>query len=355
MKRGGQVIVPSAPLHGRRDEKSWGRCVDFSPLWRMVFNTRAEFSILHVGCGGTGSFLSGSLARLAHTARRTGLTLDVVFIDPDTVTEANVGRQNFCPADVGRPKAEALSERYNRAYGWNSTAVVEHFKVWANDHKANRHIGGLVVGCVDTAAARREIAEWIQGAWGGWFWLDLGNHRLSGQVLFGNLARKIGPPDRVEGVRLLKGLPLPSFQHPDLLQDEPQEAGSAILAAPAFATRATQRSPASQSGKPATAGEGRSGTASASCGRSDTPTSCAARIERGEQGLFVNQMAAAVGAEYLYDMLVTGEMRRFATYFDLESGSMRSLATTEANLRRFSRRERKQDGSKATPLQAAAA
>lgn len=47
--------------------------------------------------------IHASLLRLGHPG---GLSVDVV--DPDVVSEANIGRQPFSPYDVGRPKVEVL-------------------------------------------------------------------------------------------------------------------------------------------------------------------------------------------------------------------------------------------------------
>jgi hypothetical protein len=45
------------------------------------------------------------------------------------------------------------------------------------------------------------------------------------------------------------------------------------------------------------------------------------------QSLAVNQMVASVATDYLL-RLTSGGLKRFATYFDLESGSMRSRYIT---------------------------
>lgn len=261
--------------------------------YRVVFRDRERVRILQVGCGGTGSFVAGSLARVAHTHRAQGRGLDVTFIDPDVVTESNVGRQNFCPADVGRPKAEVLSERYNFAYGWNSAFAVCPFKDW--DSKGERAPYGepvFVIGAVDTGDARREIAKRVDSAWDGWWWLDLGNHRHAGQVLVGNRSRGSTTTESWLGkMGLCLNLPAPHVQHPELLRNDPV--------------------------------------------REVRAASCAERVASGEQGFFVNQMVAAVAAQYLHDMIVERELRQFATYFDLREGSVRSLAITESNLLKY--------------------
>jgi len=63
--------------------------------------------LLVIGAGGIGA----TLCRMLHKQYRETYALHVV--DNDTVEEANLLRQDFEEADVGRPKAEVLRDR-----GW---------------------------------------------------------------------------------------------------------------------------------------------------------------------------------------------------------------------------------------------
>jgi PRTRC genetic system ThiF family protein len=65
-----------------------------------------------IGCGGNGSQMLTGLARLDRALRALGHPgLVVTAWDPDTVSEANVGRQLFSPSDVGLNKATVLVHR----------------------------------------------------------------------------------------------------------------------------------------------------------------------------------------------------------------------------------------------------
>ena len=66
---------------------------------------RSKLRIALIGCGGTGSWLAPAIARLARVVSERGQSVEVVFVDPDTVEVANVPRQNFCDAEIGRFKA----------------------------------------------------------------------------------------------------------------------------------------------------------------------------------------------------------------------------------------------------------
>ncbi len=56
--------------------------------------------------------------------------------------------------------------------------------------------------------------------------------------------------------------------------------------------------------------------------------SCAERIRLGEQSLNINQRVSVEIGEILTELLLTNSLRRFATYFDLESGTSRSSYCT---------------------------
>jgi hypothetical protein len=68
-----------------------------------------------VGAGGIGSLMLSGLARLDAAIRALGHPgLDVTVYDPDDVSEANLGRQLFAPADVGRNKAHRARHAHQR-------------------------------------------------------------------------------------------------------------------------------------------------------------------------------------------------------------------------------------------------
>jgi PRTRC genetic system ThiF family protein len=70
------------------------------------------------GCGGNGSQMLTGLARLHHALTALGHPgFSVNAWDPDEVSEANVARQLFSPADVGLNKATILVHRLNAWFG----------------------------------------------------------------------------------------------------------------------------------------------------------------------------------------------------------------------------------------------
>jgi PRTRC genetic system ThiF family protein len=109
-------------------------------------------------------------------------------MDGDTISPTNCVRQPFARAEIGLNKAIVLVNRLNLFWGLKWEAVPVHLRQgtfisrsYSGDH-LRAHI---VVGCVDTRAARATIRDAV----GNWstvsYWLDLGNNADSGQFILG--------------------------------------------------------------------------------------------------------------------------------------------------------------------------
>lgn len=247
----------------------------------------APAAIILVGCGGTGSHIAQSLARLAvHAADVT-----LIFIDGDTVEAKNVGRQLFSRADIGKNKAQVLAGRFGLVFGQSITAIPEMATadLLRTVTPRGRPILRLLVGAVDNAAARREIAEATGGSdlGGGHLWIDAGNHEASGQVVVGKATTRAAMTGAVSLTGICTALPAPSLVYPDLLVDQKRR-------------------------------------------RLD----CAAAMIADEQSLMVNQMMAAIVAQYCYQIVVSRRLTTFETMVDLQSLTMRSTPITAATLSR---------------------
>lgn len=242
-----------------------------------------------VGCGGTGSWLAPAVARIGRLlGERFSKQVTITFIDPDQVEEKNVYRQNFCQAEIGRNKAETLAYRFGLAWGLEIHALAEAF---SNKRGWREHNLLVLIGCVDNAPARRDIWKTVKAVRDRVWWLDCGNERNSGQVLLGCGAKL------AENIASLPGrcawLPAPAVQHPDLLEGMPNvEIGPGGM-------------------------------------------SCADIALADSQGLAINQRMAAEAADYLVRMLITRDLRKYATYIDLESGVCRSKYITDAAIKEW--------------------
>lgn len=144
---------------------------------------RREVRVLVVGCGGNGSAIAAGLPYLHQAMLVAGHPggLQVTLMDGDIISPVNCVRQPFSSAEIGLAKAVVMVSRLNLFWGLNWTASAEFLSEQSK-------IGDfdVVMGCVDTRAARMMIDKQVQG----WrsrvgYWLDLGNSADSGQFVLG--------------------------------------------------------------------------------------------------------------------------------------------------------------------------
>ena len=255
----------------------------------LLQHSRIEFWV--VGMGGTGSWLAASVVRLAFSLSNTGKEVQVTFVDNDVVEEANVLRQCFCYKEIGLPKAQTLALRYSIAWGMEIKAITKRFnqKMVQPGYKTL----SIVIGCVDNASARESLSqvlkdkEYNHGSAPSIWYLDCGNSKSSGQVLLGSSLSN-DPQDYTFRPLGCSQIPSPTIQHPELLVPLPEEL-------------------------------------------EDNNLSCEQMALFNTQSLNINQQVAAVATDYLVQ-LTTGELKRFATYFDSTSASMRSLYLTQESI-----------------------
>ena len=112
-----------------------------------------QIRIVLIGAGGTGSQVLTGLARCHLALLGVGhpYGIHVTVYDPDTVSESNIGRQLFSPADIGQNKAVVLTTRLNMYYGMGWDALPEIITGESVIH------ADMVIACVDTRKARRDI------------------------------------------------------------------------------------------------------------------------------------------------------------------------------------------------------
>lgn len=147
--------------------------------------TRAVKVVL-VGAGGTGSHVLRRLANMHLAMVELGhpAGLEILVIDPDTVSKTNVGRQNFWPSDVGQPKAEILVNRCNMLMQTNWKSATD----MVTDQTRFMRTPDLVIGCVDNRKGRGAILAAIKrSARHSAYYLDIGNSEHDGQVVLGEV------------------------------------------------------------------------------------------------------------------------------------------------------------------------
>ncbi len=231
-------------------------------------------------------WLAPHLARIAKLLQEVHhLNVRLVFWDPDTVEQKNIYRQNFCEAEIGVNKAQALARRYGHAWGMEVTAVGVPFTRQSlfSNNLAQRYGSNeihILVSCVDNNKARQEIVKCYQEIQSTW-WMDTGNLKTAGQVSVGRLLQeRESSPLRFPSKTTW--LPLPSEQFPGILLPENEPV----------------REDVDYSG-----------------------LSCADIALVDEQGLSINHAIASTAAAMLMKLLVTQDLQHHCAYVSTESGT----------------------------------
>ena len=271
-----------------------------------------RLDIWQVGGGGTGSFVAQMLAKLVRTWREQGADVRYTIVDPDVVEEHNLARQHFHPREVGANKAIALATRYAGLYGIEIRAVPKLFGkslVPCQELHTHRYGGdsrrlGLLVGCVDNAAARRAMTDCLtpptrRSRSDAYVWQpELEDHSRLWHVDAGNsaadeaVAGQVLVASTTDENRLRR-----AFDLPGLCRELPAVGYAGTWYPDLLIARRDEQAPAG-------------------CVTID-------------QALFVNQIVAAHAVQLIYELL-THQLKRFATTFAAAAGRADSKYVTPA-------------------------
>jgi PRTRC genetic system ThiF family protein len=241
-------------------------------------------SIHLVGVGGNGAQMAGCLARLDIAIKALGHPhgLHVTAFDADRVSEANVGRQLYSPADIGRHKAIVTIHRLNLFYGLNWIAHPVRYEAFKSRRYAPSS-ADILVSCVDSRSARRVLHEAVFDGDGRYrYWLDLGNTEASAQVVLGQGTQRT----RDESV---PRLPCVTELFPELLDTAVPD---------------------------------------------DNRPSCSVRVSLASQGLFINDVAVRFAAQLLYELFSQGRIGQHGVVVNLDS---KRVGPIEADPRTWAR------------------
>ena len=149
---------------------------------------RRRVRIFVVGCGGTGSAVAAGLPYLHQALIANGhpAGLQVRLLDGDVISPTNCVRQPFSRSEIGLYKAVVLVNRLNVFWGLDWQAVPINLEKGTRISEAN-----IVIGCVDTRAARALIRNGTSDCSTVDYWLDIGNNADSGQFIFGEPLNEI--------------------------------------------------------------------------------------------------------------------------------------------------------------------
>lgn len=149
-----------------------------------------------IGAGGTGSQMLTALARMNHSLIALGhVGLKVTLYDDDKISQANLGRQLFAECEIGLSKSVALINRVNRFFGTDWKAITKKFGSKTLKNAADKGAANISISCVDTVAARYEIAHVLKELAcinnirdKVLYWMDCGNAQFTGQVILSTLS-----------------------------------------------------------------------------------------------------------------------------------------------------------------------
>jgi PRTRC genetic system ThiF family protein len=191
-----------------------------------------QVRVLVVGCGGTGSAVVAGLPYLHKSLVAHGHPggPHVTVMDGNAISPANCVRQPFSRSEIGQYKAVILVNRLNLFWGLKWEAVPVHLKPGSfisRSYSGDDLRAHIVLGCVDTRAAR----DVIRDAVGNWstvsYWFDLGNNSDSGQFILGE---PLNERNRRSKLRLRCAWELfPEICNPSLDDGEPSCSAAAAL------------------------------------------------------------------------------------------------------------------------------
>lgn len=233
-------------------------------LHQDVAGTSHKLMIHLIGCGGTGSHVLTNLGMINQALIQIGRqAMFVRAFDFDHISETNVGRQNFAPADIGKNKATVLIERINRFYGTQWEAEGSDYLMFNAGYDGEPDI---VISCVDSIQSRESVQKMTIGRRRAKYWMDIGNQARSAQIILGAYNEKKNTKT------LSRNLP-DFFQEFPGIKDDPND---------------------------------------------NTP-SCSALEALNRQDLFINKLVATFATNMLWQLLKDFQIHYRGLYINLES------------------------------------
>jgi hypothetical protein len=244
----------------------------------MRFSQDTPVKIVIIGAGGTGGYVVPHLYRLAFDSKRA---TRIIVCDGDIVEKKNLVRQNFIYNDIGGNKAQVLAERYAGAFGIQAEyipryieSVDELLELVEPDECRFTQYGipnkgkVILIGAVDNNRSRQICHEVFKAA-EDLIYIDSGNGESTGQVVCG-----------VKQKGRVTYKPVCSI-YSDMLDPDP-----------------TDKLP--------------------------TEMSCAERAVSAPQSVTANLMASTAVISFMYNLLISGELKTRYVNFSARQINMRA-------------------------------
>ncbi len=130
---------------------------------KYLLSSYHPITVLVAGAGGTGSQVITSLARMSVALQALGHPgLHLTAFDPDTVTEANIGRQLFSETELGLNKATALVTRVNRFFGYAWEARECRYPMITKEGDKSVPLANIIITCTDNTRSRLDLWRFLK-------------------------------------------------------------------------------------------------------------------------------------------------------------------------------------------------
>ncbi|GAK41965.1 hypothetical protein TCA2_4457 [Paenibacillus sp. TCA20] len=144
-----------------------------------VADSLSGFSIVQIGVGGNGGYLTQRLSKMLKSFLQTNPVFRFTYtlIDGDRFEEKNLLRQPCIEEDIGFVKSQVLADRYGNVYDFPIHYKDEYIESIQSIEEAFS-IGGhrvkILIGCVDNHATRKIMHEYFHSCTGDIIYIDSG-------------------------------------------------------------------------------------------------------------------------------------------------------------------------------------
>ncbi len=149
-----------------------------------------KYTLLVVGSGGTGTYFLKEISRYLSTKDKTSLR-KMIIIDGDVIEKKNLSRQAFQQEDIGRYKADVMTEVLNDTFNLNWVSYSEYlFKV--EDLKDLVAVGTIpiIIGCVDNHGCRLLLEQFFYSS-DNCIYFDAANEERAGECVFSSMVNGV--------------------------------------------------------------------------------------------------------------------------------------------------------------------
>lgn len=148
-----------------------------------------RYTVVVVGCGGTGSQLLSMLMQLCNNIREK--IYRIILVDGDSVENKNLQNQKCLEGDIGYNKAYSMCKRYS--YLFPDLAISSYENYLRSDSDIGKLVGCednlIIAGCVDNNPARKVMNDFFikRNNFKNLIYIDSGNgtDKRSGQIVTG--------------------------------------------------------------------------------------------------------------------------------------------------------------------------